>query len=57
MLFGEPQRGWWVTPICFLVGFGLLIITHKGARAWIRWIRAGIRANERPQAQNPNFEH
>jgi hypothetical protein len=49
MLFGEPQRGWWVAPICILSGFGLLIVTNQGARAWIRWIGTSIRSNEPSQ--------
>jgi hypothetical protein len=46
MMFGEPQRGWWVAPACILLGLGLLFVTHKGARAWIGWIRTRISSKE-----------
>jgi len=46
MMFGEPQRGWWVPPFCFVVGFSLIVGTHRGARAWIRWIGGRIKSLE-----------
>jgi hypothetical protein len=42
----EIVGGWWVLPLCLIAGLGLLVLTHKGARAWMRWIRTRIRAKE-----------
>jgi hypothetical protein len=35
----ELHSGWVVVMVCVVLGMGLLVLTHKGARAWIRWIR------------------
>jgi hypothetical protein len=29
--------GYWVMPICFVAGFGLVFLTHRGARAFLNW--------------------
>ena len=31
--------GFWVMPICLLAGFGLLLLTCRGARAFLKWWR------------------
>jgi len=31
--------GYWVVPICLGVGFGILYLTHRGVRAFLRWWR------------------
>ena len=35
----ELHSGWGVVVLCVVLGLGLLVLTHRGARAWIRWIR------------------
>jgi hypothetical protein len=35
----ELHSGWGVVVLCVVLGLGLLVLTHKGARAWMRWIR------------------
>ena len=44
----EMHGGWWVIPLCLIPGFLLLVLTHKGARAWIRWIRSRISSVKEP---------
>lgn len=31
--------GYWVIPICLVVGFGLLFLSHRGARKFLGWWR------------------
>jgi hypothetical protein len=31
--------GYWVVPICLIIGFGLLFFTHRGARKFLAWWR------------------
>ena len=31
--------GYWVMPICFIAGLGLLFLTYRGARAFLNWWR------------------
>ena len=31
--------GYWVVPICLVIGFGLLFFTHRGARKFLAWWR------------------
>jgi hypothetical protein len=31
--------GYWVMPICIIAGFGLLFLTHRGARKFLGWWR------------------
>jgi hypothetical protein len=31
--------GYWVMPICLVAGFGLLYLTYRGARAFLKWWR------------------
>ena len=31
--------GYWVIPICLIAGFGLLFLTHRGARKFLGWWR------------------
>lgn len=35
----EPLRGgYWIIPICLIIGFGILVATHRGARGFLnRW--------------------
>jgi HAAS domain-containing protein len=43
--------GYWVVPICLVVGFGLLFLTHRGARKFLKWWRtrhAGFIVTVRP---------
>lgn len=36
---GEPVGGgYWIIPICLVVGLALLVLTQRGARKWIAWI-------------------
>jgi uncharacterized membrane protein len=42
----EIVAGWWVVPLCLALGLTVLVLTHKGARAWLRWIRTRIKAKE-----------
>jgi hypothetical protein len=42
----EIVGGWWVLPFCLIAGLALLVLTHKGARAWLRWIQTRIRVKE-----------
>jgi hypothetical protein len=39
-----PLGGYWIIPICLLVGLFLLILTHKLARRWVAGLRERIRA-------------
>ena len=46
----EVWGGYWVIPICVAIGLGLLVLTHRGARAFLGWWRARlavIRGSER----------
>jgi uncharacterized membrane protein len=46
----EVWGGYWVIPICAAIGLGLLVLTHRGARAFLGWWRArlaAIRGSER----------
>lgn len=37
----EPLRGgYWIIPICLVAGFGILVGTHRGARAFLGWWKA-----------------
>jgi hypothetical protein len=31
--------GYWVVPLCLAVGFGLVFLTHRGARGFLGWWR------------------
>jgi hypothetical protein len=36
----QPVRGgYWIIPIFLVVGFGILVLTHRGARAFLGWWR------------------
>jgi uncharacterized membrane protein len=35
----ELHSGWGVVVLCVVLGLTFLVVTHKGARAWMRWIR------------------
>ena len=36
----EPVRGgYWIIPIGLILGFGTLVLTHRGARAFLGWWR------------------
>jgi len=40
----EPVRGgYWIIPICLILGFAILVGTHKGARRFLAWWRNRIR--------------
>jgi amino acid transporter len=46
----EVWGGYWVIPICVAIGLGFLVLTHRGARAFLSWWRArlaAIRGSER----------
>jgi uncharacterized membrane protein len=46
----EVWGGYWVIPICVALGLGFLVLTHRGARAFLGWWRARlavIRGGER----------
>jgi len=43
--------GYWVVPICLGVGAGLIFLTHRGARAFLKWWRGrrvGFSVSVRP---------
>jgi hypothetical protein len=43
--------GYWVVPICLVVGFALLFFTHRGARTFLGWWRkrrVGFTVSVRP---------
>jgi len=42
----ELYSGWPVVVLCLVMGLGFLVLTHKGARAWLRWIRTKISRKE-----------
>lgn len=36
----QPVRGgYWIIPIFLVMGFGILVLTHRGARAFLGWWR------------------
>lgn len=35
----ELAGGYWIVPAAVLVGFGVLIITHRISRRWIAWVK------------------
>jgi uncharacterized membrane protein len=35
----EVHGGYWVIPICLAIGFGILVLTHRGARLFLDWWR------------------
>jgi uncharacterized membrane protein len=37
------HSGWSVMVLCVVLGLACLVLTHKGARAWMRWIRPTFR--------------
>jgi HAAS len=40
----EPLRGgYWIIPICLVLGFALLVLTHRGARAFLGRSRNTLR--------------
>jgi hypothetical protein len=39
-----PLGGYWVIPICLVLGLFLLIVTHKLARRWVAGLRERIRS-------------
>jgi len=44
----EIVSGWWVLPLCLVLGLTAPVLTQKGARTWLRWIRTRIRTKESP---------
>ncbi len=45
----EVWGGYWLIPICLGLGLGVLVLTHRGARAFLAWWRTrlrGIRGGE-----------
>ncbi len=40
----EVWGGYWVIPICVAIGLGCLVLTHRGARAFLGWWRARVTA-------------
>lgn len=30
--------GYWIIPVCLVLGLGLLVLTHRGARKWLAWL-------------------
>ncbi len=38
----ELYSGWRVVVFCLAVGVALLVLTQKGARAWMRWLRTRL---------------
>lgn len=40
----ELHSGWGVVVLCLALGLMFLVLTQKGARAWMRWIRARMRS-------------
>lgn len=38
-----PLGGYWIIPICLLVGLGVLVLTHRFARRWITRMRERLR--------------
>lgn len=38
-----PLGGYWIIPICLLVGLGVLVVTHRFARRWIARMRERLR--------------
>jgi uncharacterized membrane protein len=40
----EVWGGYWVIPICVSIGLGFLVLTHRGARAFLGWWRARLAA-------------
>lgn len=43
-----PAGGYWVIPICLILGVGVLVLTQRAARRWITSLRTGSAA--RPTA-------
>lgn len=38
-----PLGGYWIIPICLLIGLGILVVTHRFARRWIGRMRERLR--------------
>ena len=38
-----PLGGYWIIPICLLIGLGVLVLTHRFARRWIAGLRERLR--------------
>jgi uncharacterized membrane protein len=38
-----PLGGYWIIPICLLIGLGVLVLTHRFARRWISRMRERLR--------------
>jgi uncharacterized membrane protein len=34
-----PAGGYWLIPLCLLLGFGILVLMHRAARRWITSLR------------------
>ena len=35
----SPLGGYWIVPICLVLGLGILLVTHRAARRWIANLR------------------
>jgi uncharacterized membrane protein len=38
----EVWGGYWLIPICVAIGLGVLVLTHRGARAFLGWWRSRL---------------
>jgi len=45
----EVWGGYWVFPICAALGLGVLVLTHRGARAFLGWWRSRLAAIRGPE--------
>ena len=39
-----PLGGYWIIPLCLVLGLALLVFTHRTARAWVEGVRARLTA-------------
>jgi hypothetical protein len=46
----EMAGGYSIIPVALVVGFGLLLLTHKLARRWIAWLRTRVNPLRRETA-------
>ena len=42
-----PLGGYWIVPVCLIIGLTILVFVHRAARRWISGVRERLRASGR----------
>ena len=48
-----PLGGYWIIPICLLIGLGVLVVTHRFARRWIAKLRERLAVRSANRLHRP----